>query len=287
MKNVDGGFLSSQLDPYAVLAALGVVDADAVTPVMGGLDAALFRVERGSETWALRVFAAGRERQRTFETLVMLHASEGGVPVPAIRAAGISAERPALLMDWLPGRTVADAIIDEPSLAEPLGLAAGRTLAEIHAIQPPRIVLERPWLAWFPIPDPLGRALASVAGPPRLLHLDYHPLNLLTDGATMTGVLDWANAAAGDQRADLARTITILRFATGELPSDLQSALAVFERGLLDGYEGAAGPLTNLPLFLAWAGHCLLHDLAERLTAEQRAAVIAWTGEREREAGVF
>src|SRR5690606_10926318 len=99
MKTVDGGFLPSQPGPSARLAAPGAVDADAVTPVMGVLDAALFRVERGSETWALRVYAAGRERQRTFETLVMLHASEGGVPVPAIRAAGISAERPALLMD--------------------------------------------------------------------------------------------------------------------------------------------------------------------------------------------
>lgn len=287
MKNVDGGFLSSQLDPYAVLAALGVVDADAVTPVMGGLDAALFRVERGSETWALRVYAAGRERQRTFETLVMLHASEGGVPVPAIRAAGISAERPALLMDWLPGRTVADAIIDEPSLAEPLGLAAGRTLAEIHAIQPPRIVLERPWLTWFPIPDPLGRALASVAGPPRLLHLDYHPLNLLTDGATMTGVLDWANARVGDPRTDLARTITILRHIAGDLLPVTQAALAAFECGLLAGYEAATAPITDLPLFLAWAGHSLLHDLADRLTAEKRAEIRAWAAEREREAGVL
>lgn len=279
--------MSSSVDPHAILTALGVVDVGSALPILGGRDVALFRVEQGTATSALRVYAPGRERQCRFEIQVMQHGAASGLPVPKVRTAGLWNDRPALLMEWLPGRTIADAMNDDPSLAGPLGTAAGRMLAQIHAIQPPRIVQARPWLAWVPIPEPLERALAAASEPPRLLHLDYHPLNLLTDGATITGVLDWANAAAGDQRADLARTITILRFATGELPSDLQSALAVFERGLLDGYEGAAGPLTNLPLFLAWAGHCLLHDLAERLTAAQRAAVIAWTGEREREAGVF
>ncbi|MCO5177554.1 MAG: aminoglycoside phosphotransferase family protein [Thermomicrobiales bacterium] len=278
--------MPSSVDPHAILAALGIVDADAVTPVLGGQDAALFRVEHGADTSALRVYAGGRERQCRFEIQVMQHGAASGLPIPTVRTSGIWNGRPALLMEWLPGRTVADAMNDDPSLAGPLGHAAGRMLAHIHATDPPRIVLERPWLGWFPTPEPLRQALVAIAGPPRLLHLDYHPLNLLTDGTAITGVLDWANAAAGDPRADLARTIAILRFAIGELPVDVQSALAVFEHSLLDGCGAAPATLTDLPLFLAWAGHCLLHDLASRLTAGQRAEIIAWTRECEREAGV-
>lgn len=279
--------MSSHPDPHAILSALGVVHADAVTPVLGGQDAALFRVAHGTNTSALRVYAPGRERQRDFEIQVMQHAATSGLPVPAIRATGIWQARPALLMEWLPGETIADAVTREPSLAGPLGTAAGRMLARIHAIQPPRVVLDRPWLDWVPMPEPLRRALAAVAGPPRLLHLDYHPLNLLTDGATITGVLDWPNARAGDPRADLARTIAIVRLIVSDLLPDMRSAVTEFEGGLFDGYEAATAPLTDLPLFLAWAGRSLLHDLADRLTAMQRADILAWTTEREREAGVF
>src|SRR3989304_1106734 len=44
-----------------------------------------------------------------------------------------------------------------------------------------------------------------------LIHMDFPPLNLVSDGAAVTGVIDWPRAAAGDPRADLARTeITLL-----------------------------------------------------------------------------
>jgi Ser/Thr protein kinase RdoA (MazF antagonist) len=43
------------------------------------------------------------------------------------------------------------------------------------------------------------------------VHMDFHPLNVLTDGRSITGLVDWTNAAAGDPRADLAWTMTLLR----------------------------------------------------------------------------
>ena len=45
-----------------------------------------------------------------------------------------------------------------------------------------------------------------------LLHLDYHPLNVLGEAGAISGVLDWTNADGGDPRADVARTGAILRF---------------------------------------------------------------------------
>lgn len=44
-----------------------------------------------------------------------------------------------------------------------------------------------------------------------LPHLDYHPLNVRTDATGLTAVLGWADARAGDPRADLVRSVTILR----------------------------------------------------------------------------
>lgn len=280
--------MPSQPDPHAILAALGVPDASAVVPILGGRDAALFRVERGGDAFALRVFRPEEERVPRLEGAVMRAAGAAGIRVPEVHAAGIWQGRPALLLEWCAGRTVVAEAVTNPASAEPLGAAAGRMLARLHQVEPPDAIHQRSWLDWFAIPDALARALAAASRPARLLHLDYHPLNLLTDGTDVTAVLDWSNARAGDPRADLARSLAILRLNADESPVDAGPVVAAFERGLLGGYTEAAGPLEDMPLFLAWAGHGMLHDLAHRLEGkdEKRARIVAWTAEREHEAGV-
>lgn len=274
------------LDPRAILAALGIPNADAVTTVQGGRDAALFRVRRDADVYALRVFRLGDERASEREIAVMRAAQAAGIPVPSVHAAGVWRGRPALLLAWCSGQTLFDALLAQPDRAEPLGVAAGAMLARIHAVAPPAVVASRSWLDWFAIPAPLLRALEAAARPGRLLHLDYHPLNLLTDGVGITAVLDWSNAHSGDPRADVARSIAILRLNADEAPVEIGPVVAAFERGLLDAYTEATGPVEDLPLFLAWAGYGMLHDLAHRLDQEKRARIVAWTTEREREAGL-
>ena len=46
--------------------------------------------------------------------------------------------------------------------------------------------------------------------PASLLHLDYHPQNVLVKGLRVTGIVDWANAAIGDRHFDAATTAAIL-----------------------------------------------------------------------------
>ena len=46
----------STLDPAAILAALGIPAATAITVVHGGMDTAIWRVEHSGLTSALRVF---------------------------------------------------------------------------------------------------------------------------------------------------------------------------------------------------------------------------------------
>ncbi len=119
------------------------------------------------------------------------------------------------------------------------------------------------------------------------MHLDFHPLNVMTDGERITAVLDWANARAGDPRADLARAISIIRLDAGGAPPEARPILRAFERGLRAGYELAAGPLVDMQLFHVWAGRAMLHDLAPRLATNpaQAARIRRWIRLWERRMG--
>ncbi|MGH9173928.1 MAG: phosphotransferase family protein [Vicinamibacterales bacterium] len=260
---------ANDLDPRAILATLGYSAAGTVTPVSGGRDTAIFRVEHRDSAYALRVFRPEQARASQGEMRAMQVAEAGDLPVPRVHAYGVHAGRPAMLLSWCAGRTVLDALVERPARAEPLGIAAGRTLARMHAIVVPVEYQDRSWLRWGAREpgDPLRPWLETAARHDRLLHLDYHPLNLLTDGEEITAVLDWANAHAGDPRADLARSITIARLDTGDLPREWRPAIRAFERGLRRGYVEQTGPLPEMARFHVWAGQAMLHDLAPRLAS--------------------
>jgi aminoglycoside phosphotransferase (APT) family kinase protein len=116
----------------------------------------------------------------------------------------------------------------------------------------------------------LHAALQHVAHPtPKLLHLDYHPLNVLTDGTRITAVLDWANARAGDTRADVARTYTILMvepYTPGRQPHAVTLVRRLLTWSWRRGYEQAGGVVTEMAWFYAWAGAVMVRDLAPRVS---------------------
>ncbi len=202
----------------------------------------------------------------------MAAAAARGLPVPRVEAAGAWRERPALLLAWCPGRTFLAELRARPWRAGPLGVLFGRAQAAIHATPAPEPLARRPdaWLAWAgPDESALQAGLRALgARSDALLHLDYHLLNVMTDGRRVTGVLDWANARAGDPRADLARTLTILRLdsrrVAGSPPARLlaRGVVRLFERGWRRGYRGVAGRPTGLAPFYAWAGAVMARDLA-------------------------
>lgn len=79
-------------------------------------------------------------------------------------------------------------------------------------------------------------------------------------------MLDWANARAGDPRADLARTAATLQLAGGLASGPGGRALLrLLEPAWRRGYERAAGPTGDLGLFFAWAGEATANDLAPKL----------------------
>ena len=153
-----------------------------------------------------------------------------------------------------------------------LGIKMGRMQARIHRVTAPDEPRQEP-TAWIdlagPGEDQLRERLRALAGrSDALLHLDYHPLNVMTDGRRVTGVLDWANARPGDPRADYARTVTILRLAPAP-PGASRPFITIWRRvlklGWRRGYRQIGGQLNGLAPFYAWAGALMVRDLAPKL----------------------
>jgi aminoglycoside phosphotransferase (APT) family kinase protein len=260
----------SQLDPVAILAALGVTDAAGIMPVQGGQDTAIWRVDTGGKRCALRLFRAGEERKCRREVASMRAAAAGGIPVPIIHAEGIWAGRPALLLSWMPGRTMVGAFEKQPWRIAAFGAMCGRMHARIHAVPVPEGPEYPPdrWLDWAgPLDAPLReRVLALARRPLVLCHFDYHPLNVMTDGKAVTAVLDWPNAMPGDPRADLARAVALMRFPPNVTIRPHEAlAVRIFLRAWWRAYQRAAGPVAEMAPFYALAGTTTLLDQEGKL----------------------
>jgi aminoglycoside phosphotransferase (APT) family kinase protein len=294
----DGG--PTQIDLRAVLSALGVSDATTAVPVQGGWDTSIWRVERPDGVSALRLFRVEQAAVCRREVVAMRAAESAGLPVPRIRAEGAWQGRPALLLSWCAGRPLGDELRARPWLVWRRGLAFGRMQARIHAVPAPDPLRRDPdaWIGWAG-PDETGlharlRELAPRAD--ALLHLDYHPLNVLTDRIGNLAVLDWANARAGDPRADLARTLAILRLSpggSGALAVPIAVLLRILERAWRRGYLQVAGPVRQMAPFYAWAGAVMMRDLTPKLgrpglPLEPRHldAIRHWTAVWKRRAGI-
>lgn len=59
-----------------------------------------------------------------------------------------------------------------------------------------------------------------------VLHMDYHPLNVLVKGARVTGVIDWVSTECGDRHQDVATTSAILSCHAMENPPWLRDNMA-------------------------------------------------------------
>jgi aminoglycoside phosphotransferase (APT) family kinase protein len=258
------------LDPLAILELLGLHGPARVSPVTGGADMAIWRVEHDGAAYALRVFRAEQAAAFQREIAAMRAAAVQGLPVPAIEAEGVWRERPVMLLRWMPGRPLGEELSARPWLAWPLGVAFGQMQARLHQIDAPDALRSEPyrWINWADPDDALRERLlgaATLSG--TLLHLDYHPLNVLVADRQISAILDWTNACTGDCRADLARTAAILRFAPlPGLPAPLSTVVRrTFIAGWRHGYRKVAGPLHGMAPFYAWAGMLMVRDLSPRL----------------------
>jgi len=71
-----------------------------------------------------------------------------------------------------------------------------------------------------------GRAAKFRHSPDSLVHMDYHPQNVMVQGVSVTGVIDWVNTDVGDRHLDAAMTAVILSSSALENPRWMRDNLA-------------------------------------------------------------
>ncbi|MEJ7838171.1 MAG: phosphotransferase, partial [Thermomicrobiales bacterium] len=240
-----------------ILLAIGFDRESAWYPVTGGADALLWKIEAGTDTFALRLLSEHQHAQSATEIEISdwITRRSSSVVVPRIVHSGSWNGRPAYLMSWIDGQALGNALLDPSTSSETrasLAESFGETQAHIHSMTPPP-GLQRFSDSWRSrIGDPaLQNALnLHATGRDAFLHLDFHPLNILVEGDRLVAVLDWANAEIGDPIIDLARTEAILQLAPtppGTDPALIDNLIA----GWKHGYERVAGP-ADIPDVARW-----------------------------------
>jgi aminoglycoside phosphotransferase (APT) family kinase protein len=262
---------NDSLDPEIILHSLGRSEPAIVTSAPGGADASIWQVEQGNETIALRLLQPEQAQQAAREVSALECARAGGIPVPRLLKFITWNKHPVLLLEWIEGVTLAERLIatnGDFELSKSFGRKFGAVQAAIHRIAAPP-TLGANWWDWpnsLPeVPGILGQMQRNCG---MLIHLDFHPRNTMVDGDEIVAVLDWANAHAGDPRADVARTLSILQNAPipeNVVRVDVKAILDAFETGWKAGYLECGGSMDDLAPYCWWAGRAMEHDLAPKV----------------------
>jgi aminoglycoside phosphotransferase (APT) family kinase protein len=257
----------AEINPFAILDSIGVTGCTGTTRIQGGWDTTLWQVICDGKAFALRLHRPENAAWVDSEVQAMRAARAAGISVPEVHLQGEWNGRPVLLIDWCEGRTLMQAMRRRPWSIRTLGKRLGHRQAELHQVMynPPGID-RNDWITRFGrIDDELRERLIDVAAADnRLIHLDFHPLNIMVTGREIGCILDWTNAASGDPRADVARTWAILRLmplTPGRPEPVTESARKLLAAGWLRAYEERAGTLFDMPLFKAWAGATMVIDM--------------------------
>jgi aminoglycoside phosphotransferase (APT) family kinase protein len=234
---MDVAEIEAQIDPRQALAGLGYAETSEPRRVTGGWD-------------TLR-----RER------LALETCARAALPAPRVETVGEVQGLPAMVLSWCPGASMLSILEKKPWTLWRLGRLFGRTQAQMHTVTPPdEFVASAPdeWASrvTHQYADLAAHASSLGLSTSSLIHTDFHPANVIIDGATVTGIIDWEVAAAGDPRTDLARTeITILAapIPPGPLRPLLNLARSLLLRAWRAGYQELAGPIPDYALLKAWA----------------------------------
>jgi aminoglycoside phosphotransferase (APT) family kinase protein len=262
---------SNELDPIPILASLGISGATEISRVAGGSDTIVWRVVRGNDRFALRLFPLGEEQVCQREARMMALAAAAGIPVPTIHANAMWQERAVMLLSWCPGQQMAEALIARPTQGWKLGRAFGKMQARLNAIAVPADLAAEcfDWIDWVGREErALQTRLRAEVGPRGLLHFDYHPQNVLVADGRISAVIDWSNATVGDSRADIARTYTILSVEPWPpaLPWYIRLGRRILGAAWRSGYQQVAGPPGDMALYKAAAGAVMIRDLSPKMS---------------------
>jgi aminoglycoside phosphotransferase (APT) family kinase protein len=206
--------------------------------------------------------AADAKGAREHTTIDRLFAADYPVPRPYVFEADHRAlGAPFLIMQRLAGGPLF-AVRSFPSAFKTFSMAFFsfvRTQSRLHKLDPAGAGLREIPRAYAPIGDAaadsplLDRVLAIIANrvetgplpglrealnlvterapkfrhnPDSLVHMDYHPRNVMVQGVSVTGVIDWVNTDVGDRHLDAAMTAVILSSSALENPRWMRDNIA-------------------------------------------------------------
>lgn len=198
----------------------------------------------------------------------MRHAHAHDVPVPEVVLQDTLQDHPVLVTTWNTGEPALDALHRSPRDAREIGWAMGTALGLLHRVTAPDVLDSGDrWLKSGRVThDLLGSRLSRMPHTDRLLHLDYHPNNVLIDSGAVTAIIDWENTMSGPPHVDVARTRAICLAVTfgGLWPPALTHMLELFEDGLVSGHAEVVGPDPHPQLSAAWGMAMTVDDLANQ-----------------------
>ncbi|HYJ13558.1 MAG TPA: phosphotransferase [Thermomicrobiales bacterium] len=269
-----------------------------LSPLQPGLGSnEIWKLDPGpaGATLIVRVFGFGHEVNARRERAAMVAARSDGIPAPDVLMAGLVRNRPVLVTTFMPGRLAVELLLTSPDSAVTLGTSIGETFGQLHLITAPPD-LERAPGAWPDLAgeaiDPIRPILATLPHQDRLLHLDYHPRNVLVEHGTVSGVIDWENTHAGPPHADVGRTLAILRVLqlADLVPPAAIPVLEAFGAALVTGHDRITGPSPAPIALMAWGlamtavdlgrqagkpGNAITATALARLADERDAAITA------------
>lgn len=202
----------------------------------------------------LRQFAPCRSVQAQYEVAVQLRLHRWEYPVPAPLWWEQSSDPlggPFLIMQQVAGPSMLKALFRRPWRVIGLCRQMAEVQARLHELPTGRFprrpgrLLDRSYVEmesairdnhWHGLARGFDWLVAhQVASPrcPRILHLDFHPLNLIQRRGQLPAVLDWGTADLGDPHADIATTLMIMRCAPVEGKNRWQRCFAPVAREIL------------------------------------------------------
>lgn len=279
---------------------LGVADLDfreAPTPITEGYSTYIYRFRLGANDeladgfqrpLILRAYSSiSGLPQLQHEAAVQRHMHGRGYPVAEpllVEESDSLLGGPFMIMEQLPGRTLLDELfrrfwriahapIEMAEMQARLhrmsvdgfpgpGLGQGesgdfltRQLQDLRdGIEEHRLEGLQPGLEWLEEHRP------PLPLQPSIVHLDFHPMNMLCRWRRCTGILDWCDSDIGDRHADVASSLVLIRSAPDAIAKTLYQRLWtlpgrwLFWKSYLQAYRKRL-PLDEqtLAYYVAWA----------------------------------
>ncbi|HEY1761325.1 MAG TPA: phosphotransferase [Acidimicrobiales bacterium] len=174
-------------------------------------------------------------RSLSVEARIMEYVREHGFPAPKVYE--MSDDETDLVIDRVDGPSMLDVLAARPWKIRRMAFVLGTLHNSLHDIPGPD------WLR----PSPVGEGT-------QLVHLDFHPGNVLIS-AVGPVVIDWANVARGDGNADAALSWLLMSAGTVETSPTKSALLELGRSRMIKAFLkrfNRAEVARQLPAVVAW-----------------------------------